>query len=111
MLHFESCKNVPERGGQAYGGDGLVEVEGRVMWGGGGGAYMLDDKDKWKRWTDDVEVGATLFLKASLLFKLHLSTLFFLTIFLASNSSTISSVIQPDGLAAPLLPFGPLGTN
>ena len=59
MFHFETCENVPELGGRGYGG-GLVEVEGRVVWGGGGGVYSLDDKDKWKRWTDDVELGATL---------------------------------------------------
>ena len=59
MFHFETCENVPVQGGQGYGGGGLVEVEGRVVW-GGGGVYRLDDKDKWKRLTDDVEVGATL---------------------------------------------------
>ena len=42
------------------GGGGLVEVEGRVVWGGVGGVYSLDDKDKWKRWTDGVEGGARL---------------------------------------------------
>ena len=52
MFHFESCENTPEEGGRAYGGGGLVEVEGRVVWGGvAGGVYMLEDKDKWKRWT------------------------------------------------------------
>ena len=33
------------------------------MWGRGGGGgkvYVLDGKDQWKRWTDDVERGATL---------------------------------------------------
>ena len=60
MFHFETCEKVPERGGRGwYGGGGLVEVEGRVVW-GGGGVYRLDDKDKWKRWTDGVEGGATL---------------------------------------------------
>ena len=58
MFHFETCQNVPDRGGRGYGG-GLVEVEGRVVW-GGGGVYRLDDKDKWKRWTEGVEGGATL---------------------------------------------------
>ena len=58
MFHFETCEKVP-RGTLA--GGGLVEVEGRVVWGRGGGrVYRLDDKDKWKRWTDGVEVGATL---------------------------------------------------
>ena len=56
MFHFETCENVPVRGGRGYGG--LVEVEGRVVW-GGGVVYSLDDKDKWKRWID-VEGGATL---------------------------------------------------
>ena len=61
MFHFETCENVPESGGRGwYGGGGLVEVEGRVVWGGRGVVYRLDDKDKWKRWTDDVEYGATL---------------------------------------------------
>ena len=76
MFHFETCENVPMRGGRGvyggagrvYGGGGGGLVEGRVVWGGGGrgggvrggGVYRLDDKDKWKRWTDDVEVGAKL---------------------------------------------------
>ena len=62
MFHFESCENTPERGGRWYGSGGLVEVEGRVVWGrgGGGGVYRLEDKDRWKRWTGGVEVGATL---------------------------------------------------
>ena len=60
MFHFETCKNVPELGGRGVlGGGGLVEVEGRVVWGGAGEVYRLD-KDKWKRWTGDVGVGATL---------------------------------------------------
>ena len=64
MFHFESCENTPEEGGRGwYSGGGLVEVEGRVVWGQGvgvrGGVYRLKDKDKWKRWTG-VEVGATL---------------------------------------------------
>ena len=62
MFHFETCENVPVQGGRGYGGGGggLVEVEGRVVWGGVGGVYRLDDKNKWKRWTDGVELGATL---------------------------------------------------
>ena len=70
MFHFESCENTPERGGRVWDG-GLVEVEGRVVWGRGeavvwggggvrGGVYRLEDKDKWKRWTGGVEGGATL---------------------------------------------------
>ena len=63
MFHFESCENTPEQGGRGAlggGGGGLVEVEGRVVWGGGLGVYRLDDKDKWKRLTGGVKVGATL---------------------------------------------------
>ena len=60
MFHFETCQNVPEEGGRGVWGGGLVEVEGEVVWGGGGVVYRLDDKDKWKRWIDGVEVGATL---------------------------------------------------
>ena len=59
MFHFETCENVPVRGGRVYGGGGLLEVEGEVVW-GGGGVYRLDDKNKWKRWTDGVEYRATL---------------------------------------------------
>ena len=62
MFHFESCENTPEQGGRGvWWSGGLVEVEGRVVWGGvGGGVYSLDDKDKWKRWTDRVELVAAL---------------------------------------------------
>ena len=60
MFHFETCENVPVGGGRGVLSGGLVEVEGRVVWGGRGGVYSLDDKDKWKRWTDGVELGATL---------------------------------------------------
>ena len=43
------------------GGGGLVEVEGRVVWGGGGGGvYRLEEEDKWKRWIDGVLYEATL---------------------------------------------------
>ena len=61
MFHFQTCGNVPVQGGRACGGGGLVEVEGKVVWGGrGGGVYRLDVKDQWIRWTDGVELGATL---------------------------------------------------
>ena len=59
MFHFETCEKVPVWGGRGWSG-GLVEVEGRVVWGGVGEVYRLEDKDKWKRWIDGVEVGARL---------------------------------------------------
>ena len=62
MFPFATCGNVPEEGGRGgYDGGGLAEVDGRVLWGVGGvgGVYWLDEKDKWKRWTYGIEVGAT----------------------------------------------------
>ncbi|KAL5506367.1 hypothetical protein EMCRGX_G007991 [Ephydatia muelleri] len=64
MLSFATCANVPVRGGRGYGGGGgLVEVEGRVVWGGGygGGVYVLDEmRSKWSRVADGGELGGTL---------------------------------------------------
>ena len=64
MLSFATCANVPVQGGRGgVGGDGgLVEVEGRVVWGGyGGGVYMLDEvRSKWSRVADDRELWGTL---------------------------------------------------
>ena len=39
-----------------------MEVEGKVVWGGGkkGGVYWIDKKKQWKILIDDVELGATL---------------------------------------------------
>ena len=61
MLSFETCEKAPERGGRGYGdGGGLVEVEGRVVWGGGyGGVYMYEE-DRWSRVADGGEVAGTL---------------------------------------------------
>ena len=50
-------------GGRGYGGGGLVEVEGRVVWGGRGGygrgVYMYEE-DRWSRVAVGGEVGGTL---------------------------------------------------
>ena len=62
MLSFATCANVPVQGGRGvFGGGGLVEVEGRVVWGGDGGVYMLDEvRSKWSRVADSGEYGGTL---------------------------------------------------
>ena len=60
MLSFETCEKVPVRGGRGDGDGGLVEVEGRVVWGGyGEGVYMYEE-DRWSRVADGGEVGGTL---------------------------------------------------
>ena len=68
MLSFATCANVPVPGGRGGygGGGGLVEVEGRVVWGGGryggyGGVYMLDEvRSKWSRVAGGGEWAGTL---------------------------------------------------
>ena len=64
MSSFATCANVPVRGGREGYGGGLVEVEGRVVWGGGGdgeGVYMLDEvRSKWSRVADGGERWGTL---------------------------------------------------
>ena len=61
MLSFATCAKVPVLGGRGGGGGGLVEVEGRVVWGGEYGVYMLDEVwSKWSRVADGGEVGGTL---------------------------------------------------
>ena len=61
MLSFKTCEKAPVRGGRGvYGGGGLVEVEGRVVWGEGyGGVYMYEE-DRWSRVADGGEWGGTL---------------------------------------------------
>ena len=59
MLSFKTCEKAPERGGRGGGSGGLVEVEGRVVWGGYGGVYMYEE-DRWSRVADGGEVGGTL---------------------------------------------------
>ena len=62
MLSFATCAHVPVQGGRgALGGGGLVEVEGRVVWGGDGGVYMLDEvRSKWSRVAEGGVVWGTL---------------------------------------------------
>ena len=45
MFTYETCAAVPVRGGRVYYGGGVVEVEGRVVWGGAGGGevYRFDE--------------------------------------------------------------------
>eukprot|EP00731_Ephydatia_muelleri_P012571 Em0006g1465a len=62
MLSFKTCEKAPVRGGRGgVGGGGLVEVEGRVVWGGGfgGGVYMYEE-DRWSRVAEGGEKGGTL---------------------------------------------------
>ena len=65
-MRFATCAEVPVEGGRGGGyggGGGLVEVEGRVVSGGGGyeGVYMLNEvRSEWSRVADDGEVGGTL---------------------------------------------------
>ena len=59
---FQTYAPVPEQGGRAWYGGGLVEMEGRVVWKGvNGGVYLLDkENSKWERKIDEAEYGATL---------------------------------------------------
>ena len=62
MFTYQTCTAVPEQGGRGYGGGGVVEVEGRVVWGGGlGGVYRFDEvSSEWVTLADDGKVGVTL---------------------------------------------------
>ena len=62
MFTSKTCTAVPVRGGRGWGsGGGLVEVEGRAVWGGPAGVYVLDEaSSKWKRVADGVRWRATL---------------------------------------------------
>eukprot|EP00731_Ephydatia_muelleri_P012653 Em0006g1547a len=61
-MSFETCEKAPLQGGRGGygGGGGLVEVEGRVVWGGGyGGVYMYEE-DRWSRVAVGGEMWGTL---------------------------------------------------
>ena len=61
MLSFKTCEKVPWPGGRGdVGGGGLVEVEGRVVWGGYGGGVYTYEEDRWSRVADGGEMWGTL---------------------------------------------------
>ena len=61
MFTYKTCTAVPVRGGRGMYGNGLVEVEGRVVWGARGGMYVLDEaSSKWEEVADGVRLIATL---------------------------------------------------
>ena len=61
MLSFATCAKVPVRGGRGVWGGGLVEVEGRVVWGGDEGVHMLDEvRSEWSRVAEGGEDDGTL---------------------------------------------------
>ena len=61
MFTSKTCTAVPEGGGRGALGDGGGLVEGRAVWGGVGGVYVLDEaSSKWERVADGVRLGATL---------------------------------------------------
>ena len=62
MFTYQTCAAVPEEGGRGWSGGGVVEVEGRVVWGAGeGGVYRLDEvSSEWVRLADGGEVWAIL---------------------------------------------------
>ena len=64
MFTYQTCAAVPEGGGRGWSGGGVVEVEGRVVWGGGGGGegvYRLHEvSSEWVRLADGGEWGAPL---------------------------------------------------
>ena len=52
VLSFETCPKVPVCGGRRYGDGGLMEVDGRVVWGRGGqgGILFLDQiNSEWSK--------------------------------------------------------------
>ena len=63
MFTSKTCTAVPELGGRGGlgGSGGLVEVEGRAVWGGDDGVYVLDEaSSKWERVAVSVRYGARL---------------------------------------------------
>ena len=48
MFTFMTCTAVPVGGGRWYSGGGVVEVEGRVVWGGRLAVYRFDEvRSEW----------------------------------------------------------------
>ena len=61
MFTSKTCTAVPVQGGRGTLDGGLVEVEGRAVWGGPGGVYVLDEaSSKWEEVADGVRYGARL---------------------------------------------------
>ena len=61
MFTYKTCTAVPVWGGRRASGGGLVEVEGRAVWGGLVGVYVLDEaSSKWERVADGVREMARL---------------------------------------------------
>ena len=66
MFTFKTCQPVPMRGGRGGNGGGgegvgLVKVKGKVVWGGQGGVYVLNDTNsKWEKMAYGIRYGATL---------------------------------------------------
>ena len=60
MLRFKICAKVPEKGGRWF-GSGLVEVDGRAVWGGERGVYRFDEANSaWNSVADYDLYGARL---------------------------------------------------
>ena len=61
MFTYKTCTAVPVRGGRGMYGNGLVEVEGRAVWGARGGMYVLEEaSSKWEEVAGGVRLIATL---------------------------------------------------
>ena len=63
FYQFEACSDVPRqddpKNKKLYGG-GIVELEGRVVWGCGKHVYKWNKEEKWETLSDDIDIGARL---------------------------------------------------